>query len=265
MAQIGEFVELDRSDNPEYFVDFLTLVDQIPEMKKLRESTYRAMHIAPGNHVLDVGCGIGAVVAEMSDYVASTGRAAGIDISGTMIAEAQFRTQHRSNVELRLSDATAICYGDQTFDAVRMERVLLHIPERQRAMSEAIRVSKSGGRVVVADMDIDTVATFSRDPRRSRKMTALIADTFVHPASGRELPSLFRAAGLQDISVDFVVVPMPYEFCVRTGLSSLLAAADKGLVERPEVDAWYSDLEELEKTGEYFQSVTFTIVSGIVL
>jgi ubiquinone/menaquinone biosynthesis C-methylase UbiE len=265
MAQISEFVELDRSDDPQFFVDFLDLVDQVPQMKELRVATYRAMHLSPGDHVLDVGCGIGTVVAEMSDYVGSTGRAVGLDISSEMIAEAQFRNQHRSNVVLSLSPATAIGYRDKTFDAVRMERVLLHVPDRKRAMSEAVRVTKPGGRLVIVDLDVDSVATFSRNRDRTRRMTALIADSFVHSNSGRELPSLFRQAGLQDISVDFAVVPMPLDFCLQAGRGALLAAAEKGLVNQSEVDAWYSDLVELDRTGEFFQSVTFTIVSGTVV
>lgn len=264
MAQVGEFAQLDLSDNPRYFIEFLDMVDRAPKIKEVRNSTYKAMDLAPSGHVLDVGCGHGTAAIEMARLVGVHGKIEGVDISGDMIAEAKMRAQDVSNVTFRTSDAYQLPYADNTFDATRMERVLLYIKDREKVISEMIRVTKRRGRVVLADVDFESTAIFSNDHLRTRKMTALIADACVNPTSGRELPYLLRAAGLEDISVDLQAISTPYEFCFHLSNGTLRSAIEGGRVTPQEVDIWLQDLASIEAAGQFFQSWVFTIVGGVV-
>jgi ubiquinone/menaquinone biosynthesis C-methylase UbiE len=209
MAQVGEFAQLDLSDNPRYFIAFLDMVDQIPKMKDVRNLTYVAMGVAPGSHVLDAGCGHGTAAIEIARLVGEHGRVEGVDLSDSMVAEAKKRALDRSNVTFRTSDAYQLPYADNSFSATRMERVLLYVKDRERVISEMIRVTKRRGRVVVADVDFESTAIFSKSRLQARKMTALIADACVHPESGRELPYLLRSAGLEDVSVELQAISAP--------------------------------------------------------
>jgi ubiquinone/menaquinone biosynthesis C-methylase UbiE len=264
MAQVGEFAQLDLSDNTQYFVEFLDMVDRAPKMKEVRNSTYKAMDLAPASQVLDVGCGHGTAAIEIARLVGEHGRVEGVDLSDSMVAEAKKRALDRSNVAFRTSDAYQLPYADNTFNATRMERVLLYVKDRERAISEMIRVTKRRGRVVVADVDFESTAIFSKNRLQTRKMTALIADACVHPASGRELPYLLRSAGLEDISVDLQAISTPYEFCFHWSNGALRSAIDGGRVTSQEVTSWLQDLASIEAAGQFFQSWMFTIVSGVV-
>jgi len=106
-----------------------------------------AVAAGTGSRLLDVATGPGYVAAE------AAGRGAepvGLDFSQTMLAHA--RTQV-SDVEFVLGDATALPFEDGSFDAVVAAFVLLHLAAPERAVAEAARVLKPGGRAAFTVWD----------------------------------------------------------------------------------------------------------------
>ena len=90
--------------------------------------------------ILDVGCGPGYVSA------AVTGRGAlpiGLDFAAEMIALAR---KMFPGIEFREGDAQNLPFPDATFDRVAANFALLHLANPERAMAEAMRVLKPGGR-----------------------------------------------------------------------------------------------------------------------
>jgi 2-polyprenyl-3-methyl-5-hydroxy-6-metoxy-1,4-benzoquinol methylase len=63
LEHVGRFTQPDCSVNPNYFIEFLDIVNCIPEMKKVRARSFGQMRIGLGSSVLDVGCGVGTAVA----------------------------------------------------------------------------------------------------------------------------------------------------------------------------------------------------------
>jgi ubiquinone/menaquinone biosynthesis C-methylase UbiE len=264
LSQIGKFTQPDHSDDPRYFIKFLDLVETFPELQEIHARSLRQMRLQPGGRGLDVGCGIGTAVRKIADIVGPEGKACGVDISEVMVAEATARAMGRSNIEFTRGEAYALPHSDASFDAVRMERVLPYVPDRVSAIKEMMRVTKPGGRVAITDVDIECTAIHSKDRALTRKMTALVADTFPHPTSGRELRSVMRAAGLQDVTMELMVLPSPYEFCIHTTTGTLHAAVEAGKVTREEMEEWYRGLAELEEAGDFLQMWFFVIAAGTV-
>lgn len=100
-----------------------------------------AAQIHRGSTLLDVACGPGSVTS----LAAARGAAAvGVDFSPSMIAEA--RRRHPS-LSFQEGDAEALPFTDQSFDAVIINFGIHHFPFPVRALGEARRVLRPGGRV----------------------------------------------------------------------------------------------------------------------
>jgi SAM-dependent methyltransferase len=100
-------------------------------------------------------------------------------------------------VDVRVGDATTLEFPDETFDFVVAVQVYSFVPNVARAMEEAARVLRKGGRLLVLESDWDMCIWKSRDPVFTRRMISARAETqFAHAHLPRDLHKLFRAAGL---------------------------------------------------------------------
>jgi ubiquinone/menaquinone biosynthesis C-methylase UbiE len=119
--------------------------------------SFELLALAGGDHVLDVGCGTGEDVRTIAGRAPDVS-ATGIDASEDKIREARARTLGLPRpVDFRVGDAYAIPFEDETFDACRADRVFHHLVDPSKALAEMVRVTRSGGRVVVCDTDYDSL------------------------------------------------------------------------------------------------------------
>jgi O-methyltransferase/aklanonic acid methyltransferase len=105
--------------------------------------------LAPGMKVLDVATGKCAVLIEAARRVGLEGHAVGIDISSTMLQEAQtiVSLSGLKNTELRRMDAEHLDFPDGSFDAVTCSFALFMLPDMNGALKEMRRVCKADGYV----------------------------------------------------------------------------------------------------------------------
>lgn len=101
-----------------------------------------------GLRVLDVGCGNGWLVYNFAKNHAET---YGVDLTETAIV----LTRRRLDLEglsavLMTANAEALPFPDDAFDFVTSAGVLHHTPNTERAVHEAIRVLRSGGRGMIS-------------------------------------------------------------------------------------------------------------------
>lgn len=99
-----------------------------------------AANVSAEMSVLDVGCGPGYVSAAAAERGASS---TGLDFSKEMVAIA---SRMFPKIEFREGDAQNLPFKDATFDRVVANFSLLHLARPERAMAEANRVLKPGGR-----------------------------------------------------------------------------------------------------------------------
>lgn len=99
-----------------------------------------AANVSAKMSILDLGCGPGYVSAAAAERGATP---LGLDFSKEMIGIAQ---KMFPKIEFREGDAQNLSFPGRTFDRVVANFALLHLANPERAMSEAARVLKRGGR-----------------------------------------------------------------------------------------------------------------------
>ena len=136
------------------------LVARVPDIVRSRfvgvGNPFALGGIAPGDAVLDLGCGAGFDTFITAFAVGPQGRVAGIDLSPEMLAIAELgRADARlTNVEFREALVEALPYPAASFDIALSNGVLNLIPDKPAALREVFRVLKPGGRLQACDMGL---------------------------------------------------------------------------------------------------------------
>lgn len=97
----------------------------------------------------DLGCGTGQVTESLAPFVA---RVVAVDASPAMLDAARARLAGAPNVELRAGALEALSLDDGELDAALVFLVLHYVAEPARALAEAARALRPGGRLLVVDM-----------------------------------------------------------------------------------------------------------------
>ena len=120
----------------------------------LRRRAVELAGVAPGERILDVGCGPGRLVIQAGAAVGPTGEARGIDPSPEMIARARENAARaESAARFEVAAIEALPYPDGHFDAVLSTMMLHHLPDalKRQGFAEVLRVLRPGGRLVAID------------------------------------------------------------------------------------------------------------------
>jgi arsenite methyltransferase len=112
--------------------------------------------LAPGERVLDLGCGAGTDSLIAAQMVGEQGRVTGIDMTPEMLAKgrAAAAAMGAANVEFVEEDAERLPFADAGFDVVISNGVIDLIPDKDAVFAELIRVLTPGGRMQIADVTI---------------------------------------------------------------------------------------------------------------
>ena len=100
--------------------------------------------------VLDCGVGTGALSQALIRVLAAPFALTAVDVSPRMLEQAKNVLQGtHADVTVRQANATALPYGNDTFDMVMTAHMLEHLADPAVALGEMVRVLKPGGRLIV--------------------------------------------------------------------------------------------------------------------
>ena len=106
-----------------------------PKHRLTRYHDFFVARVQPGEHVLDIGCGMGAVARDVAER--SRAVVVGMDLDAESIATARSRYAH-PRVEYRVGNALADLPGER-FDVVILSNILEHLPERPAFLQRVVQ------------------------------------------------------------------------------------------------------------------------------
>lgn len=182
-----------------YLYDLLTPMMMFGQEFYANRRTAERLPLQPGDRVLDLGCATGALTRRLARRLDPRhgGLALGVDASPEMVAVAR---RHSAALPCRFDivPAESLPYADASFDALASSFFLHHLDrtDKARALRQAWRVLKPGGRCVVTDIDLPYTA-FGRLTVRTAE--GLFRQPEIGENASGILPGLFADAGFNDV------------------------------------------------------------------
>jgi ubiquinone/menaquinone biosynthesis C-methylase UbiE len=206
----------------ERLADVLELRAADLQQRAMLDDYLNDLPLAAGSRIVEIGCGTGAVARTLATRTGAS-EVIGLDPGPLFIDRARRRADGIDGLSFVIGDGRDLPFAADTFDAVVCHTALCHIPEPERVLAEARRVTRHNGWLAVFDGDYatTTVATSDHDPLQAcvdAAIAALVHDRWLV----RRLPALTRAAGWQ------VVRTRSHGYVETAGAQYMLTLVDRG-------------------------------------
>jgi SAM-dependent methyltransferase len=172
----------------------------------------------------------------------------------------------RGRMRWRLAPGSALPFADARFDTTLAITVLLHVADAEAVVREMARVTRPGGRVGVQDQDFGTVAVTHPDRALTERiMWGVASRMYEEPHSGRRMPGLLRAAGLDavrlltDVFQDTTLEPFAKAFLERRAAN----AVRFGIVDAPTAQTWLDGFTRLVAAGTFVLTFNYYGAVGV--
>jgi SAM-dependent methyltransferase len=163
---------------------------------QLRAYLFQKAGLAAANHVLDLGCGTGAL---LDGLPVKAGTAVfGLDLSLPSVQQALI---HASGASLTCADGVFLPYADSVFDVVFCHFVLLWTSDPLKVVAEMRRVTRPGGGVLaLAEPDYGGRVDYPVElAALGRWQAESLQKQGADPEIGRKLAGIFARAGLKHV------------------------------------------------------------------
>jgi ubiquinone/menaquinone biosynthesis C-methylase UbiE len=153
----------------------------------------KRLELEPGAAVLDVGTGTGVFLPYMLDMIGGDGQIVAVDIADQMLLRAKGKC-FEGDVSYLYADIMSLPLGDEIFDAVVCYSSFPHFQDKLRALREAYRVVRHGGRLLICH-------TSSRAYiNEIHRQIEIVKEDTIPDAD--EMQSMLSVAGFADIVIE---------------------------------------------------------------
>ena len=182
----------------DWLTPFYDLVARLMGERALKRRLIEQARLAPGQQVLDLGCGTGTLLAMMKEACPAA-QLTGVDVDPQILAIARAKLASAGvAAELVEGSATAIPLPPASFDRVLTTLVLHHLTTEQKraALAAVRRLLRPNGELHIADWG---------KPQNFLMRVASLSFRLLDGAETTganlrgELPALLRAAGFSDV------------------------------------------------------------------
>jgi len=262
--ELSKFKALNDVDSVNAYISALEAFDGITELQELKELARTCGGVAPGKSILDVGCGFGLETQRLANVAAAKGFVSGLDKSADFIREAQRRAESAGqSIDYQTGDATALPYGDNSFDCVRAERILIYLSDFRAALSEMRRVLKPSGKIALIEPDFSTNTINISDRALTRRVLDHEIETAVENSF---LPGPLMVAledlGFANIEIASRALIFPQELAASYFSSLGVNALEAGKITTSENEVWQTELDDLKAQDAIFATISYFLFTA---
>jgi ubiquinone/menaquinone biosynthesis C-methylase UbiE len=227
------------------------------------ERVMEAIHLRPGEVILDAGCGSGVLDRWLARSTGQANRIIGVDRNPYLLREAAalaMREGLAGIIAFQEGDAEALPFPDNHVD-VAVSYTVLNEGDADRMLAEMVRATKPGGRVavVVAAKDIPWVVNVPLRPELKAK--AQVPGTPLGPrgCADASLYRRFYQAGLTHVQMfpQFAPVDQPH-----TPRGQFTQAGILGALTAEETKEWHAGMAQAVAEGTYFIAQAYHCAVG---
>lgn len=156
----------------------------------VREKALAAANVKAGQLAADIGAGTGFI----SEGLVKKGlKVIAVDQSQAMLEEMKKKLSRFDTIDYRIGESDDLPIADETVDAIFSNMYLHHVESPQIAIKEMVRVLKTGGKIVITDLD-EHEYEFLRIEHKDQWMGF----------KRKDIKKWFIEAGLQNVHIDCV-------------------------------------------------------------
>ena len=224
-----------------------------------RQAIIKELNLKKGQTVIDIGCGGGHLVEEISMCIGSSGRAIGVDPSEFQIKTAKERCKNLPNVQFLCSNASDINIDKSFCDAVTFTQTLEYIDD----VDEALFVAKKLQKPKSIFVNVSTLWDFFGFHGPEKGLNDMMHEIYRsqrHPMLPTKLNGKLEKQGYKNIKTleipFFITNKDENSFPKYHEILMVNAAINKG-VSQDLIQKWQDQLQESEKKGSF----AFTVIS----
>ncbi len=242
-------------------IDRLEMRGRDATFGRFRQGYIDALGISAGQRLLDLGCGTGVTTRLL--HTAPDVQTVGIDLSEPLL-EAARRLARDAGLDgsstYQVGEAETIPFADRSFDGAIADTLLAHVADPERAIAEAARVLKPGGKLVLFDGDYGTLAFGGTDPQLGGAIVDAIRKAiYTCPMVVRDIPRLLRTCGLSlEVTLANVYADVGEGgFFWSFAQTYAPLAAKNGDVPEDRVQHWLADQQRAREEKLFFASCNY--------
>jgi ubiquinone/menaquinone biosynthesis C-methylase UbiE len=246
----------------------LDAMSTLPAFRDARQWVFRNLGLQDGSAVMESGCGTGTALPEILPFIGPKGRVTGNDPTHAFIDSARARASSMgvTNARYDVGDIRSISAEEGEYDAVFCDKVLIHAGPPISALSELVRVTRSGGRIGIIEW-LPFFAVSCRQVEALEAFNAIFRKAVYDYYVCLNLEYHFHCAGLKEIRSQTSLAHTDdlnaHPFWRAFMFQQLPMFIHAGLVDESTAERFQSDLQDLNKRGEFNASFIVRAVVGI--
>lgn len=168
-----------------------------------------ALGVRPGSRCAEIGAGAGSIAAWLHGQVGPTGHVVATDLDTRFL-----EVLRQDGLEVRRHDIVAGSLEEGEYDLVHTRLLLMHLPERDRALRNMVASLSAGGWLLAEEYDLGTAGFFHPRSELQERVNEAVQRFFERsggdPRYGIKLVAALQAAGLDDVQAEarLRVVPL---------------------------------------------------------